>query len=120
MASLKDVVERLAQVKGVVGRILVAKDGLVVASNLSVAVQDEIVAAMVSSVGSAAVKATEKMDQGNLITIVLEAENGKLFLTDSGVGYLGVLTTSDANLGLVRIEVLEATGSLRKLVGSTI
>ena len=117
MATVKEVVERLAQVKGVVGSILVAKDGLVVASNLSVQVQDEIVAAMVSAVGGTAVKAAEMMEQGTLINIVIEGESGKLFLTDAEVGYLGVLTTPEANIGLVRLELMEATETLKKITG---
>ncbi len=117
MASVKEVVERLSQVKGVVGSILVAKDGLVVASDLSVQVQDEIVAAMVSAIGTTAVKAAEMMGQGNLKNIVLEGENGKVFLTDAGVGYLGVLTAPDANIGLVRLELMEATENLKKITG---
>ncbi len=115
MSSVKEVVERLGQVKGVVGSILVAKDGLVVASNLSVQVQDEVVAAMVSAVGGTATKASEMMGQGKLKNIVLEGENGKVFLTDAGIGYLGVLTTPDANIGLVRLELMEAKENLRKL-----
>ncbi len=119
MASVKEVVERLALVKGVVGSILVAKDGLVVASDLSVQVQDEIVAAMVSAVGSTAVKAAEMMEQGELKNIVIEGERGKLFLADADVGYLGVLTAPDANIGLVRLELLEATETLKKLTAGT-
>ncbi|RKZ28171.1 hypothetical protein DRQ26_01660 [bacterium] len=115
MASVKEVVERLSQVKGVVGSILVAKDGLVVASNLSVQVQDEIVAAMVSAVGSTAIKATEMMEQGELRNIIIEGNNGKLFLTDADVGYLGVLTSTEANMGLVRLELMEAAETLKKL-----
>ncbi|RKZ34480.1 hypothetical protein DRQ33_02065 [bacterium] len=115
MASVKEVVERLAQVKGVVGSILVARDGLVVASNLSVQVQDEVVAAMVSAIGGTAVKASEMMGQGKLRNIVLEGENGKVFLTDSGIGYLGVLTAPDANIGLVRLELMETSETLKKL-----
>ena len=115
MASVKEVVERLSQVKGVVGSILVAKDGLVVASNLSVQVQDEIVAAMVSAVGSTAIKATEMMEQGELRNIIIEGKNGKLFLADADVGYLGVLTSLEANMGLIRLELMEATETLRKL-----
>ena len=119
MASVKEVVERLGQVKGVVGSVLVAKDGLVVASNLSVHVQDEIVAAMVSAVGSTAVKASEMMEQGTLKSIILEAEYGKLFLTDAEIGYLGVLTAPDANMGLIRLELMEANEVLRKLTAGT-
>jgi len=115
MASVKDVVERLVQVKGVVGSILVAKDGLVVASNLSVQVQDEIVAAMVSAIGTTAVKASEMIEQGTLKSIIIEGERGKLFLADADIGYLGVLTVSDANIGLIRLELMEATETLRRL-----
>ena len=118
MASVKGVVERLAQIKGVVGSVLVAKDGLVVASDLSVQVQDEIVAAMVSAVGSTAVKAAEMMEQGTLKNIIIESESGKLFLSDTNIGYLGVLTAPDANIGLVRLELREAAEVLKKLTGS--
>ncbi|RKZ28749.1 hypothetical protein DRQ29_01390 [bacterium] len=120
MASVKEVVERLAQVKGVVGSILVAKDGLVVASNLSVQVQDEIVAAMISAVGGTAVKASEMMGQGKLKNIVLEGEKGKVFLTDSGIGYLGVLTTQDANMGLIRLELMETSEELKKITAGAV
>ncbi len=120
MATVKGIVERLSQVKGVVGSILVAKDGLVVASNLSVQVQDEIVAAMISAVGGTAVKASEMMGQGKLKSIVLEGENGKVFLTDAGIGYLGVLTATEANIGLIRLELMEASNTLIKLTAGVV
>lgn len=119
MASVKDVISRLSQVKGVLGSILVAKDGLVVASDLSVSVQDEIVGAMVSAIGSTAVKATEIMNQGLLKNILLEGEQGKVFVTDAGdIGYLGVLAVPDANVGLIRLEFLEALNELRKITSA--
>ena len=120
MASIKEIVERLSQVKGVMGSVLVAKDGLVVASNLSVQVQDEIVAAMISAVGGTAVKASEMMGQGALKNIILEGENGKVFLTDSNIGYLGVLTSPEANIGLVRLELMEASETLKKITAGVV
>ena len=112
---MKNVLAKINQLPGVMGCTLVAEDGIIIVSDLAVAVQDEIVGAMISSVGVSTMKAISRLNQGNLELLVVEAQNGKLFICLTNKGFLGVLSENDVNIGLIRIEIVEAAKAISKL-----
>ena len=109
---MKNILGKINQLPGVIGSILVADDGIVIASELSVAVQDEIVGAMISAVGVSTTRSIERLQHGKLNLIVVEAQNGKLFIVPTNKGFLGVMTDEVINIGLVRIEIIEAAKAI--------
>ncbi|MFP4459053.1 MAG: roadblock/LC7 domain-containing protein [Candidatus Zixiibacteriota bacterium] len=112
---MKNVLAKINQLPGVIGSTLVAEDGIVIVSDLAVAVQDEIVGAMISAIGVSTVKAIKRLDHGNFELLVVEAKNGKLFISLTNKGFLGVLSENDVNIGLIRIEIVEAAKAINKL-----
>jgi len=112
---MKNVLARINQLPGVTGSCLVAEDGIVIVSELAVAVSDEIVGAMVSAVGAATMKSIARLKQGNMNLVVIEAQNGKLFINPTNKGFLGVLAEDDVNIGLIRLELGEAAEAINKL-----
>jgi predicted regulator of Ras-like GTPase activity (Roadblock/LC7/MglB family) len=109
------VLAKINQLQGVIGSCLVAEDGIIIDSDLSVAVTDEIVGAMISAVGVSTERAIERLEMGAMSLIVVEAQKGKLFICPTNKGYLGALTDDEVNIGLVRIELSEAAKAVTKL-----
>ena len=112
---MKNILAKINQLPGVLGSALVAEDGIPIASDLAVAVRDEIVGAMVSTVGVSTMKSVGRLNQGKMQLVVVEAQNGKLFVAPTNKGFLGVLTDDDVNIGLIRIELSEAVNSVNRL-----
>jgi predicted regulator of Ras-like GTPase activity (Roadblock/LC7/MglB family) len=108
-----DVLEELNRTSGVSGSMLVGRDGIVIASDLQAAMEDETVGALAASITANIQKSLSRLGQPQPQQITIEAENTKMFLADCDIGVLVVLTEKDANLGLVRLEVRNAK---RKLV----
>ena len=111
---MKNVLAKLNQLPGVIGSSLVAEDGIVIASELSAQIQDEVVGAMISAVGVSTTKSISRLKQGDLNLVVVEAQKGKLFIHPTNKGFLGVFTEDDVNIGLIRIEITEAAEALNK------
>ncbi len=95
---MKNVLARINQLPGVLGSALVAEDGIPIASDLAVAVRDEIVGAMISAVGVSTMKSIGRLDQGRMQLVVIEAQKGKLFVAPTNKGFLGVLTDDDLKI----------------------
>jgi len=112
---MKSVLSKINQLQGVIGCCLVAEDGIIIAADLSVAVSDEIVGAMISAVGVSTERAIERLDMGDMSLIVVEAQKGKLFICPTNKGYLGALTEDDVNIGLIRIELSDAAKAITKM-----
>ena len=107
-----DVLEELNKTSGVTGSMLVGRDGIVIASDLQAAMEDETVGALAASISANIQKSLIRLGQPESQQITIEAENTKLFLVDCKVGVLVVLTERDANLGLIRLEVRNAKRKL--------
>ncbi len=111
---MKEVLAELNRIKGVMGSLIAANDGMIIASDLAVQTPDEVLGAMAASVGATAAKALERMQQGAFVQAMMDAANGKIFLTEAGIGYLVVVTDKDVNVGLVRVEMRTAADRLRR------
>jgi len=93
---------------GIIGSLLVGPDGIPIVSDFATPVNDEMVAALVSSITNSASKVVNKLTQEEMESFIIETEANKIFLQNSKLGYLVALTNSDANLGLVRVEIKTA------------
>lgn len=111
---MREVLEELNKTSGVTGSMLVADDGMVIASDLDSTNEDETVGALASSIVSAVSKSVEKLGRDRWEQITIEADRGKMFLADAEVGMLVVTTEQQANIGLVRLEIKNAIHRLQK------
>ena len=64
---MKEVLGELNRIKGVMGSLIAAPDGMIIASDLAVQTPDEVLGAMAASVGATVAKALDRMQQGLLI-----------------------------------------------------
>ncbi|CAN5711074.1 roadblock/LC7 domain-containing protein [soil metagenome] len=106
-------VDRLSRVAGVRGALIVEADAAVpVVAELSDDVNGTAVAALAASLFRRTAQASETAEFGRLATLQLEADDGHMLVVDAGEVILVVITTRDAQLGLVRLEAHRAAGSL--------
>lgn len=103
----------LNKTSGVRGSMLVGNDGIIIAADLDTRLEDETVGAMAASIMSNVNKALERLKQQNLERVTIEADAGKIFLSDAGVGILAVITEPQINVGLVRLEIKNAVSQIK-------
>jgi len=103
------------KVPGVIGSFVVAPDGIIVASDFTTDVNDELMGALTSSIINATEKATRKMELGTLHGFIVETEQNRLLFQVSRAGFLVCLATPEANLGLLRVELRSACERLNTL-----
>lgn len=110
-----NVLKRVSAVRGVRGAMLVsAPDGLVVAESLMEDVDGRAVAALAAGLAGRLRRAAASAGLGEPSVIHLRGEAGALLAVPAGEELLLVAVGDrDANLGLARLELLEAARSIR-------
>ncbi len=110
---MHEILEELNKTSGVNGSMIVGKDGIVIAANLHTRLQDEEVGALAASIISTVQKSMSRLSDDTLKQVTVEASNGKLFLTEVGIGILAVTTDPQVNVGLIRLEVKNAAEKVK-------
>lgn len=113
---MRRIVEDLIRVEGVIGSLLVGKDGLVVASTLLDEEDAEILGAMSAAVFGEIDKATKRIGVGMLIDAIIDAEQGSILMLEAKDLILAVITQRMVNLGLVKMEMRRAAKRIGEAV----
>jgi uncharacterized protein len=108
-----NVLSELNKTSGIRGSMLVGADGIIIAADLESTLEDDTVGALSASIVANVGKAMERLNNESPRQITVEAEHGKLFLTDAGLGILTVIADKDVNIGLVRLEIKNALAKIR-------
>jgi predicted regulator of Ras-like GTPase activity (Roadblock/LC7/MglB family) len=108
-----NVLGELNKTSGVKGSMLVGNDGIIIAADLDSRLEDETVGAMAASIMSNITKALERLKQQDLERVTIEADAGKIFLNEAGVGILAVITEPQVNVGLIRLEIKNAVNQIK-------
>jgi predicted regulator of Ras-like GTPase activity (Roadblock/LC7/MglB family) len=111
-----DVLDDLNKTTGITGSMVVGNDGIVIAANLDESFEGEAIGALAASITTNIQKSLDRLDSTPLKQVTIEAEQGKLFFTDAGLGILVVTTEQQVNIGLIRLEIKNAISKL-KLAG---
>ncbi|GIV94900.1 MAG: roadblock/LC7 domain-containing protein [Chloroflexus sp.] len=114
--SMRRIVEDLIRVDGVIGSLLVGKDGLVVASTLLDEEDAEILGAMSAAVFGEIDKATRRLGVGHLVDSIIDAKDGSILLLEAKELILVVITQRTVNLGLVKMEMRRAAKRISEAV----
>lgn len=106
--------KRVSAVRGVRGAMLVsAPDGLVISESLMEDVDGRAIAALAASLAGRLRRAADSAGLGRPSVIQLRGESGALLAVPAGDELLVVAVGDrDANLGLARLELLEAARSI--------
>ncbi|ENN96664.1 Roadblock/LC7 family protein [Methanocaldococcus villosus KIN24-T80] len=106
----------LNKTEGIKGSLVVGKDGLIIASQLSGNIDAELVGAMVSAAYGAAERTASEIGIGKLEQIMVESEHGKILAYDANEAILAILTEPKVNLGLVRIVAKKARDKIKTML----
>jgi hypothetical protein len=109
-----EILEELNKTSGISGSMLVGNDGIIIAADMDTRFQDEAVGAMAASIVSTVQRSLEKLSSVPLKQMTIEAEKGKIFLTDVGFGILVVTAEPNVNIGLIRLEIRNAASKIRE------
>lgn len=107
-----NVLGELNKTTGVKGSMLVGSDGIIIAADLDSQLEDETVGAMSASIVTSVAKAMERLKGEAPSQVTVEAEAGKVFLADAGMGILTVIADKEVNIGLVRLEMKNAIAKI--------
>lgn len=113
---MRHIVEDLLRVEGVIGSLLVGKDGLVVASTLIDGEDAEVLGAMSAAVYGEIDKSTKRIGIGTLVDAIIDAQQGSILLLEAKELILVVVTHSKVNLGLVKMEMRRAAKRISEAV----
>jgi predicted regulator of Ras-like GTPase activity (Roadblock/LC7/MglB family) len=108
-----DILNELNKTTGISGSMVVGQDGIVIAADMNTQLEDEAVGALAASIVSTVKSSMERLSNEGLKQITVEADKGKLFLTDVGIGILAVTTEPQVNVGMIRLEIKSAAGKIR-------
>lgn len=103
----------LIRQRGVVGSLVVSEaDGIIIDSNLQIGVKGNVVAALAASLYRKARLSSRAAGLGEAAFLTLEAEQGRVCAAGRDGLVLVAVAESRANVGLIRLEMLKAVGSL--------
>lgn len=107
------ILDTLQRLKGVRASLVVAaEDGIAIDSNLQIGQDGSRVAALAASLYRKARKSAAAAGFGGTGFMQLEAEAGRLCLLGGDEVVLVVVAQPDANIGLIRVEMLRAAETL--------
>jgi len=112
---MKDILSELNREVGVKGSMVLTQDGIVVASDLSPGLSDEVVAAVASGAIQSLNNALTKVGQPNVSKYVLEAGFGKIVFIDIGIAYLVVILDPRINMDVTLIAISGAAYRIRQM-----
>jgi len=112
---MERILSELNKTPGIIGSFVVASDGIIVASDYATELNDEMMGALTSSIINSTEKATKKMEQGDLVSFIIETEQYKMFFNSTRSGFLVCVSKQDANIGLIRVEMRSATEKLNNV-----
>lgn len=110
---MKECLEKLNKTSGVIGSLIVGRDGLVIDNVVPAGINADLVGAIVAGVFTSAESSMEELNQGELDMVMVEGSMGKLLLCNSGA-ILVVLLGDDVNLGIVRLDIKKAIQDLKE------
>lgn len=115
--QVETILQRLMEIDGVTGALLVGKDGLIVASTLE-GEDEEFLSAMAAACYDATSRYIEQLNMGDVRHSMFETRGGAIQITDAGDMLIVVRSMNLANLGRVRMECGNASLRLAEQIGS--
>jgi len=104
--------ETINRTRGVLGSALVGSDGILIASEMSDTQAADLVSALAASLSDMGSKLGEACGAGTVGQILLEGETGKVLVLAVPLGWVVVLTAPNVNIGLVRVEMRQASKAI--------
>lgn len=115
---MEEILERLVQVNGITGALIIGKDGLIIEFKGDIQNDPDFIGATIADFFTTAESImVEKFTFGDLDKISIETSAGTYFLnainTDT---FLVTIAKENVNIGLMRLEIRTATENLREVL----
>jgi predicted regulator of Ras-like GTPase activity (Roadblock/LC7/MglB family) len=104
---VKEALAKVCRLPGVTGALLVSGEGLLIAGNSSLGSSEaeESAAAVVGNLGRSVASTLERLGRGDLKMLLVSGASGRAAAAMSGENLLVALLQSEANLGLIQLEL---------------
>jgi len=103
------ILTQLNKTQGVKGSMVVNRDGIVVAGEFADEIDETSMGAIASSILAALEGAVKRINLGKLTRFVIQGNEAKVAIVDTGPALLLVLLHRDANMGLINMEIKVAS-----------
>jgi predicted regulator of Ras-like GTPase activity (Roadblock/LC7/MglB family) len=111
--AFSPILDALTKQRGVRASLVVGmEDGMTIDSNMQIGQESEKVAALAASLYRKAKRSSSAAGLGGTGFMQLEAEQGRICIIGGEDVVLIVVADRDANVGLIRVEMLRATKAL--------
>ena len=115
---LMGILKGLSSIGDIEGSAIVTRDGLLIASDLPRDVDAETFAAMSATMTGAAETAVGELKKGTVERVIAEGKETKLIAKGAGPSAVLVcMVASDANLGLILVEMGKASEKIEHEIG---
>jgi predicted regulator of Ras-like GTPase activity (Roadblock/LC7/MglB family) len=109
--AVQPVINSLSEVEGVRAAILVRRDGTPVGDAVT-GEDEELLGALTGAIFGTINKAMKRTGLGELMDVVVTAELGSIQAMGTGDFVIVVLADRASNIGMIRLEMRRAAGSL--------
>ncbi|MCK6472519.1 MAG: roadblock/LC7 domain-containing protein [Planctomycetes bacterium] len=109
---MQSILAKLNKTQGVRGSMVVNRDGIVVAADFSVDLDETGIGAVASSILAALEGAVKRIKIGKLKRFVITGNENKVAMVDTGPTILLVILDREANMGLLNVELNEAVAEV--------
>ena len=116
--ALKTILNTLSASSGdIEASAVVSSDGLMIASNFPVVLDEDRVAAMTAALLAMGERSAGELNRGHLDQVFIKGEKGNLVLLSAGPeAVLTTLTTPRAKLGLVFLDMKRAAEEIARII----
>ena len=114
---METILQRLLDIEGVTGALLVGKDGLVVSSTME-GEDEELLAAMAAACHDAIMRYIDQLGMGDVRHAIYETPGGAVQISDAGDLLIVVRSSSLDNMGRIRMECGNASLRLAERASS--
>ncbi len=109
---MQSLLAQLNKTQGVLGSLVVNRDGIVVASDFRIDADEAGMGAVASSILSALEGALKHVKIGKLKRYIVTGNAAKIVIVKTEPALLLVLLDPEANMGMVNVEIQTATAQL--------
>jgi predicted regulator of Ras-like GTPase activity (Roadblock/LC7/MglB family) len=119
MSKVDDVVNLLndfeSKVNDITGSAVIRRNGLIIASALPSESNERMIAAMSAALLGTSKRVAEALFEGEFSSLNLEMNQGNMFLISAGRVILVAITKKEPNVGLVTLEMEDASRNIAKI-----
>jgi predicted regulator of Ras-like GTPase activity (Roadblock/LC7/MglB family) len=113
--DVRVVLQRLVETDGVRGALLVAPDGLVIASALRDTIAVEAISALAATLGRELETGGRRTDPDEAVGVAqFNSDGGTLYLGSTAIGFVAILATDGADRSRLGADVREAVTTIER------